>query len=184
MVNNEVNELLKNIYGDYKKKKNEYKIKIDDLRSELEIINRSIDYCISNEDESKLFSPRTSGDDNTTDSIDDMESQKEQLEKNINDFTDQYKYYNDYCKKLKNLLDRLKEDENEKNIKKIDDSINENSEKYSLNLNYDNSEIKNKLSVISHRLDVCLKIFNSDTDRAKNEVKSISKQIRNMIKDL
>ena len=44
------------------------------------------------------------------------------------------------------------------------------------------SELKNKLLVLSHRLDECLKIINNDINRTKNEIRTISNSIKNIVK--
>ena len=52
---------------------------------------------------------------------------------------------------------------------------------YNLNLNYDVDGTKEKLSSISHKIETCLKIFDSDTDRAKQEMKNIRKTIDRLL---
>lgn len=57
---NDENEILNELYNDFKKKKNEYKILLDDSKSEYDIVNKNIEYYKENDDTSKLFSPRNS----------------------------------------------------------------------------------------------------------------------------
>ena len=52
---------------------------------------------------------------------------------------------------------------------------------YNLNLNYDMDGTKEKLTSISHKIDTCLKIFDSDTDRAKQEIKNIGRTIDKLL---
>ena len=54
----EAEAVLKELFDDFLKKRNEYKIEIDNYETEKEIIRRKIEYSEKTEDESKLFSPR------------------------------------------------------------------------------------------------------------------------------
>ena len=187
-----VREVIEEIYKDFTDKRNMYKIEIDNYSAEIEILDRSIEYSSRMEDTSKLFSPRTS--ENVIDSIEDLKLKLETTERLLEESKEKFDYYNNYYEKLKPIVENeLKPDINDiiygdKEI--VDDMVpavsKENDEEdavtYNLNLNYDMNGTKEKLTSISHKIDTCLKIFDSDTDRAKQEIKNIGRTIDKLLK--
>ena len=175
-----VREVIEEIYKDFTDKRNMYKIEVDNYSAEIEILDRSIEYSSRMEDTSKLFSPRTS--ENVIDSIEDLKLKLETTERLLEESKEKYDYYNNYYEKLKPIVENeLKPDINDiiYGDKEIEDDMvtavsKENDEEdavtYNLNLNYDMDGTKEKLTSISHKIDTCLKIFDSDTDRAKQEI--------------
>lgn len=186
-----VREVIEEIYKDFTDKRNMYKIEIDNYSAEIEILDRSIEYSSRMEDTSKLFSPRTS--ENVIDSIEDLKLKLETTERLLEESKEKYDYYNNYYEKLKPIVENeLKPDINDiiYGDKEIEDDMvtavsKENDEEdavtYNLNLNYDMDGTKEKLTSISHKIDTCLKIFDSDTDRAKQEIKNIGRTIDKLL---
>ncbi len=186
-----VRKVIEEIYKDFTDKRNMYKIEIDNYSAEIEILDRSIEYSSRMEDTSKLFSPRTS--ENVIDSIEDLKLKLETTERLLEESKEKFDYYNNYYEKLKPIVENeLKPDINDiiygdKEI--VDDMVpavsKENDEEdavtYNLNLNYDMDGTKEKLTSISHKIDTCLKIFDSDTDRAKQEIKNIGRTIDKLL---
>ncbi len=187
-----VREVIEEIYKDFTDKRNMYKIEIDNYSAEIEILDRSIEYSSRMEDTSKLFSPRTS--ENVIDSIEDLKLKLETTERLLEESKEKFDYYNNYYEKLKPIVENeLKPDINDiiYGDKEIEDDMvppvsKENDEEdavtYNLNLNYDIDGTKEKLTSISHKIDTCLKIFDSDTDRAKQEIKNIGRTIDKLLK--
>ncbi len=187
-----VREAIEEIYKDFTDKRNMYKIEIDNYSAEIEILDRSIEYSSRMEDTSKLFSPRTS--ENVIDSIEDLKLKLETTERLLEESKEKFDYYNNYYEKLKPIVENeLKPDINDiiYGNKEIEDDMipavsKENDEEdavtYNLNLNYDMDGTKEKLTSISHKIDTCLKIFDSDTDRAKQEIKNIGRTIDKLLK--
>ena len=186
-----VREVIEEIYKDFTDKRNMYKIEVDNYSAEIEILDRSIEYSSRMEDTSKLFSPRTS--ENVIDSIEDLKLKLETTERLLEESKEKYDYYNNYYEKLKPIVENeLKPDINDiiYGDKEIEDDMvtavsKENDEEdavtYNLNLNYDMDGTKEKLTSISHKIDTCLKIFDSDTDRAKQEIKNIGRTIDKLL---
>lgn len=198
MSNNKNREVLMEIYRDFTDKRNMYKIELDNYTTELEILDRSIEYSSRMEDTSKLFSPRTS--ENVIDSIEDLKLKREATERLLEESREKYEYYNEYYEKLNQIVNEenkpdindiiygdkdIEEDESSKLYE--DDDMEETEDDnitYNLNLNYNVDDTKDKLTKISHKIDLCIKIFDNDTDRAKQEMKSIGKTIDKLIKSL
>ena len=188
-----VREVIEEIYKDFTDKRNMYKIEIDNYSAEIEILDRSIEYSSRMEDTSKLFSPRTS--ENVIDSIEDLKLKLETTERLLEESKEKFDYYNNYYEKLKPIVENeLKPDINDiiYGDREIEDDMvpavsKENDEEdavtYNLNLNYDMDGTKEKLTSISHKIDTCLKIFDSDTDRAKQEIKNIGRTIDKLLKN-
>ena len=187
-----VRKVIEEIYRDFTDKRNMYKIEIDNYSAEIEILDRSIEYSSRMEDTSKLFSPRTS--ENVIDSIEDLKLKLETTERLLEESKEKFDYYNNYYEKLKPIVENeLKPDINDiiYGDKEIEDDMvpavsKENDEEdavtYNLNLNYDMDGTKEKLTSISHKINTCLKIFDSDTDRAKQEIKNIGRTIDKLLK--
>lgn len=186
-----VREVIEEIYKDFSDKRNMYKIEIDNYTAELEILERSIEYSSRIEDTSKLFSPRTS--ENVIDSIEDLKLKQEATERLLEESKERFEYYEYYYEKLKPIIENeFKPDINDiiyGDKDKEEDIADVETEKYdeedgvtyNLNLNYDVDGTKEKLSSISHKIETCLKIFDSDTDRAKQEMKNIRKTIDRLL---
>ncbi len=169
------NEILNELYNDFKKKKNEYKILLDDSKSEYDIVNKNIEYYKENDDTSKLFSPRNS-ETGIIDSVSELELKRNELKIKIDEYNDHFKYFESYCKKLRLLLNSKK-----------NDSASENNESENIGDNKSevteaDDEVKNRLLGLSHRLDECLRIINNDINRTKNEIRMISNSIKNLVK--
>ena len=194
-------EVIKEIYRDFTEKRNMYKIEVDNYSAEIEVLEKSIEYSSRIEDTSKLFSPRTS--EMVIDSIEDLKIKKEATERLLEESRQKYEYYNNYFEKLKLIVeeeskpdinDILYGDEEKHfdwdlaSIKDHDDKEEEKDEdsefSFNLNLNYDVDETRDKLSNISHKIDTCLKIFDSDRERAKQEIKSVDRSIKKLLKTL
>lgn len=186
-----VREVIEEIYKDFSDKRNMYKIEIDNYTAELEILERSIEYSSRIEDTSKLFSPRTS--ENVIDSIEDLKLKQEATERLLEESKERFEYYEYYYEKLKPIIENefkpdindiiygdkdKEEDISDVETEKYDE---EDGVTYNLNLNYDVDGTKEKLSSISHKIETCLKIFDSDTDRAKQEMKNIRKTIDRLL---
>ena len=172
---NDENEILNELYNDFKKKKNEYKILLDDSKSEYDIVNKNIEYYKENDDTSKLFSPRNS-ETGIIDSVSELELKRNELKIKIDEYNDHFKYFESYCKKLRLLLNSKK-----------NDSASENNESENIGDNKSevteaDDEVKNRLLGLSHRLDECLRIINNDINRTKNEIRMISNSIKNLVK--
>lgn len=169
------NEILNELYNDFKKKKNEYKILLDDSKSEYDIVNKNIEYYKENDDTSKLFSPRNS-ETGIIDSVSELELKRNELKIKIDEYNHYFKYFESYCKKLRLLLNSKK-----------NDSASENNERENIGDNKSevteaDDEVKNRLLGLSHRLDECLRIINNDINRTKNEIRMISNSIKNLVK--
>lgn len=182
-------EVLIEIYKDFMDKRNMYKIEIDNYKAELEVLEKSIEYSSRIEDTSKVFSPRAS--ENIIDSIEDYKQKQEVTERLLEESREKYEYYNNFYEKLKPIIEEGKKPDINDLIygddpEEKDDGIFEKDENitYNLNLNYNMDDTKDKLSNISHKIETCLKIFDNDPDRVKQEIKSIGKMIDKLMKTL
>lgn len=188
-MNKENMEVLIEIYKDFMDKRNMYKIEVDNYVAELDVLEKSIEYSSRLEDTSKIFSPRTS--ENIIDSIEDYKHKQEVTERLLEESKEKYEYYNGFYEKLKPIIDEEEKpdindliygdgsEEKETESYEEDENIT-----YNLNLNYNMDDTKDKLSNISHKIETCLKIFDNDTDRVKQELKSIGKMIDKLMKSL
>ena len=180
----ERDNILKDIYNDFLTERNKYKIEIDNYQTEIEIINRQMEYYKNEEDESKIFSPREN-ENRGIDSYEKLENERDELEIMIEDLKEKFKYYSDYCNRMKSFFSE-ENDESVKSVKEIwktertvDENINEDIV-YNLNLNYDNGEIENKLSRIINKMELCLKISDKDQERTKRELKTILTSLKKL----
>lgn len=188
-----IREVIEEIYRDFTEKRNMYKIETDNYSAEIEVLEKSIEYSTRVEDTSKLFSPRTS--ENVIDSIEDLNLKKETTERLLEESRNKFEYYNNYYEKLKQIIDVElmpdindiiygdKRTEDDQYPEVIEDADDNDEITYSLNLNYDVNDTKEKLSYISHKINTCLKIFDSDTDRAKQEIKNIGRSLDDLLKN-
>ena len=198
---NDVIVLLKVLYKDFFEKKSEYKILKDNIKGEIEVLEKTIENASEFNDESKLFSPRNNENDYV--SVEELKYNLDEKHNVYNEYCSEYDYYNDYCKKIKEIIknEEKKKDENSHDINELmygsknneNEKVNnteKNNEKeisnseYSLNLNYDTEELKNKILNIKHKSETCLKIFNNDKGRTKQEIISINKALDNLLKSL
>ena len=173
-------DIINELYKDIVNKRNKLKITLDDYVTESEIIRRNIEYSNSKEDDSRFFSPRSS--ENTMESLDEMDKNLEKYEKLIEDTKEEFTYYDNYCSKISDFLKSV-EDDNDTN-KELDSSFSEDPKEdvsYSLNLNYDVENIKESLKTLENKIDVCLKIFDNDRERTRNEIRNISRSIKEII---
>jgi ElaB/YqjD/DUF883 family membrane-anchored ribosome-binding protein len=189
-----IREVIEEIYKDFTDKRNMYKIEMDNYTAEIEILERSIEYSSRIEDTSKLFSPRTS--ENVIDSIEDLKLKLDTTERLLEESKKNFEYYNNYYEKLKPIIENeLKPDINDilygnidneetPEMEELDVDQEEDGITYNLNLNYDIDDTKEKLTNISHKIDTCLKIFDNDTDRAKQEIKNINRSINKLLKTI
>lgn len=176
-------DVLEVIYADFNSKKNELKIKMDNLRSEIEVLTRSMEYHSKIEDDSRLFSPWVN-DNNSIDTLEKMEEKKEALENLVEDTEEKYTYYLEKCKMIKPLLSEKKKKEDDEEVEEvIRDTEDGDKEEvvYNFSFNYDQDDMKQKLTGIINKLDVCSKIFDNDPERTKQEIKSIKKSIKQII---
>lgn len=174
MMDNE--NVVKDLYKDIIAKRNKCKIDLDNYITEIEIIKKSLEYRTSMEDDSRFFSPRSN--DTGIESTDDLNLRLDKYEKLAEETRTLFDYYDGYCIKLSEY------------IKSDDASNNDKSEgsdkdiEYSLKLNYDYSDIKTRLSSIEKNIDLCLKIFDTDRERTRLELKRIHDSINALMEDL
>ena len=168
----DINESIRDIYNDFLKKKKNYKIEIDNLNADIEVLRKSIENISEMEDSSKFFSPRNCENDFV--SLDDMKVKLSEKEALVDDLNNELDYYSKYCKILKDIIENDRRNSNDINEKK----------EYSLNLNYNFDEVKNKITNIKHKSETCLKIFNNDRNRAKQELLNINKSLDEILKML
>ena len=173
-------EFVNELYKDIIKKRNKYKIDLDNYITESEIIKRNIEYKTSTEDDSKFFSPRNT--ENGIESLEEMNDSLEKYEKLIEETREDFDYYDDYCIRISNFLKMVDEEHEEIIHEKSDENKDEDQDiSYNLSLNYDLDGIKEKLISLENKLDVCLKIFDNDRERIKQEIKNISKSLNQII---
>ena len=180
---NKYDAVLKELYNDFLSKRNGYKIEIDNYETEIEIVTREIECRDNMEDESRLFSPREN-DRRAEDSLENLEIKKEQFEIMLDECRDKFEYYDEYCNKLKPLLENEEISESKDPIETVEKTVKDNSSEdivYNLSLNYDYDGVKDKLESVIHKLDVCLKIFDNDNARAKNEIKGVKKSVKKIL---
>ncbi|MCR4806365.1 MAG: hypothetical protein K5857_01695 [Lachnospiraceae bacterium] len=168
----EKDNVINDLYKDIVKKRNKWKIDLDNYITEIEILKRSIEYNSSREDDSRFFSPRSN--DKSFESTDELSTKMESYEKLVEETKDQFNYYDTYCTRLALLIksDKDKEDDNEEEIS------------YSLNLNYDVEGIKEKLESVMNSLDLCLKIFDNDRNRTREELKNLKRNIEGILETM
>ena len=173
-------DIINDLYKDIVSKRNKLKITLDDYITESEIIKRNIEYSNSKEDDSRIFSPRSS--ENTMESLDEMYKNLEKNEKLIEGTKEEFTYYDNYCTKISDFLNSAEEDNNSDSgdDSSVSDDPN-NDVSYSLNLNYDVENIKESLKTLDNKIDVCLKIFDNDRERTRNEIRNISKSLKEII---
>lgn len=174
MIDNE--NVIYDLHKDIITKRNKCKFDLDNYITEIEIIKKSLEYRNSMEDDSRFFSPRSN--DNGMESTDDLNLRLEKYEKLAEETRNLFDYYDGYCIKLSEYI--KKDDTQEKEIK----TDNDKEIEYNLNLNYDFNEIKNRLSSLGNKVDLCLKIIDNDKERTKQELKRIQKSINEIMEDM
>ena len=103
--------------------------------------------------------------------------QKWRYEKLVEETKDQFNYYDAYCTRLALII---KSDSDKEDVEKEEDE----EISYSLNLNYDVEGIKEKLESVMNSLDLCLKIFDNDRNRTKEELKNLKKNIEGILESI
>ena len=187
----EYNNLVKSLYKDFLEKKNKYKIEKDNLKADIEILKQNLEHAKDIRDESKFFSPRN----NDTDFSSEEEIKEELIKKEslLDDYNEKYNYYTDYCKKMKSMINSYKDEtEKEKSINDIiyesENDIKENNSQETKEINsdtdYNNEELKRRISNLKHKSENCIKIFEIDRVRAKQEIININKSLDNILNNL
>lgn len=189
----EYNNLVKSLYKDFLEKKNKYKIEKDNLKADIEILKQNLEHAKDIRDESKFFSPRN----NDTDFSSEEEIKEELIKKEslLDDYNEKYNYYTDYCKKMKSMINSYKDETEKEKLKNINDIIygsendtkeNNSQETKEINsdIDYNNEELKRKISNLKHKSENCIKIFEIDRVRAKQEIININKSLDNILNNL
>ena len=189
----EYNDLVKSLYKDFLEKKNKYKIEKDNLKADIEILKQNLEHAKDIRDESKFFSPRN----NDTDFSSEEEIKEELIKKEslLDDYNEKYNYYTDYCKKMKSMINIYKDETEKEKSKNINDiiygsenDIKENNSQETKEINsdtdYNNEELKRRISNLKHKSENCIKIFEIDRVRAKQEIININKSLDNILNNL
>lgn len=189
----EYNNLVKSLYKDFLEKKNKYKIEKDNLKADIEILKQNLEHAKDIRDESKFFSPRN----NDTDFSSEEEIKEELIKKEslLDDYNEKYNYYTDYCKKMKSMINSYKDETEKEKSKNINDIIygsendtKENNSQETKEINsdtdYNNEELKRRISNLKHKSETCIKIFEIDRVRAKQEIININKSLDNILNNL
>ena len=189
----EYNNLVKSLYKDFLEKKNKYKIEKDNLKADIEILKQNLEHAKDIRDESKFFSPRN----NDTDFSSEEEIKEKLIKKEslLDDYNDKYNYYTDYCKKMKSIINSYKDETEKEKSKNINDiiygsenDIKENNSQETKEINsdtdYNNEELKRRISNLKHKSENCIKIFEIDRVRAKQEIININKSLDNILNNL
>ena len=189
----EYNNLVKSLYKDFLEKKNKYKIEKDNLKADIEILKQNLEHAKDIRDESKFFSPRN----NDTDFSSEEEIKEELIKKEslLDDYNEKYNYYTDYCKKMKSMINIYKDETEKEKSKNINDiiygsenDIKENNSQETKEINsdtdYNNEELKRRISNLKHKSENCIKIFEIDRVRAKQEIININKSLDNILNNL
>ena len=189
----EYNNLVKSLYKDFLEKKNKYKIEKDNLKADIEILKQNLEHAKDIRDESKFFSPRN----NDTDFSSEEEIKEELIKKEslLDDYNEKYNYYTDYCKKMKSMINSYKDETEKEKSKNINDiiygsenDIKENNSQETKEINsdtdYNNEELKRRISNLKHKSENCIKIFEIDRVRAKQEIININKSLDNILNNL
>ena len=177
-MRNKKNDVVHDIYREIIIKRNKCKIDLDNYAAEIEIAKKSIEYSSSIEDDSVFFSPRRN--EKSIDNENDLNSVLEKYENLLEIKNKEFEYYDEYCKRL---ADYLKLNDNEESVLK---NIKDNEKKYTynINLNYDVNDIKNKLLMLKNMTEICIRIFDNDRERTRQELIRIDKSIEDIIKEL
>lgn len=170
--------VIDDLYKDIVNKRNKCKIDLDNYITEIEILKRSIEYNTFLEDDSRFFSPRNN--ENINDNSDSLSFKMEKYEKLVEETKERFNYYDSYCSRLALLIKNNNKTEETKNSKNIEDK----DISYNLNLNYDVNDIKEKLLGLNNQLDLCIKIFDNDKERTKQEIVNINKALIQLINTL
>ena len=189
----EYNNLVKSLYKDFLEKKNKYKIEKDNLKADIEILKQNLERAKDIRDESKFFSPRN----NDTDFSSEEEIKEELIKKEslLDDYNEKYNYYTDYCKKMKSMINSYKDETEKEKSKNINDIIygsendikdnnGQETKKINSDTDYKNEELKRRISNLKHKSENCIKIFEIDRVRAKQEIININKSLDNILNNL
>ncbi len=186
----EYNNLVNSLYKDFLEKKNFYKIEKDNVVTEIEILKRKLEHAKDIRDESKFFSPRNNDSDfSSEEDIKDNLLEKDSL---LEKYSLEYNYYNSYCKQMKNITNRYKDETEKEKSKDINDIIYDKDNNIKENIKFeDNNQIKKdnstdelqrKILNLKHKSENCVKIFEIDRVRAKQEIININKSLDNILK--
>ena len=169
--------VVKDLYNELIKKRNICKIDLDNYRTEMEIEKKSMEYKSSIEDDSRFFSPRCN--DNSINSENDLNTIIEKYEKMIEAKKIEFEYYDEYCKRLADHLKLNDDEESLENIKEADNKFT-----YSISLNYDINDIKNKLLIIKNMMEISIKIYDNDHERTRQEMIRIDKALEDILSEI
>ena len=169
--------VVKDIYKEILRKRNSCKIDLDNYNTDMEIEKKSMEYRSSMEDDSKFFSPRSNG----ISLNDDYEITNiiEKYEELIETKKKEYDYYDEYCTRLADYLKLNENEESSDFLKETDKDFT-----YSINLNYDFNDLKNKLTMIKNMTEIGIKIYDNDRERTRQELIRINKALADIISDL
>ena len=156
-------------------------------------MKQNLEHAKDIRDESIFFSPRN----NDTDFSSEEEIQEELIKKEslLDDYNEKYNYYTDYCKKMKSMINSYKDETEKEKSKNINDIIygfendakeNNSQETKEINsgIDYNNEELKRRISNLKHKSENCIKIFEIDRVRAKQEIININKSLDNILNNL
>ncbi len=173
--------VVSDLYNELIIKKNKCKIDLDNCIAEIEITKKSLEYKSSIEDDSRFFSPRSTG--NGIDSENDLKLKLDNYEKIAESKKNELDHYDRYCKRLAEYL-QLNIGESADTDIQNNEKNNVNNIRYSINLNYNMDDIKSRLINLKNMTELSIKIFDNDRERARQELKNIDKMLDKMINEL
>lgn len=177
---------------------NSKKVACDDLKSQI------LNYKKNDDIDYRVFSPRNNVSVNA-EKISNLESERDRLEKDIDDITGQLRYYGGKADRLKKVLDILhkdkvssivsSEEENTINsdaiiIEKVERVKKDNSEQLVVreksiisqnSVSNDNGISADSISKIIHKAEFSEKIMSNDLIRARIELKEVISELRNLV---
>ena len=182
MINeNEVIDIIKDVAEELKNKKNSLRIEYDDLCNSIDYIKKQIDYKCSN-DSFSVFSPRDNND--CISNLDKMNKELSEVSSKFSSVKSDLDYYSDLCSKINKALSFYNGvDFDNNNVFTVDsDNLPLN---YNLNLNYSlDDNLVNRLILLERKLEMCLRIFDNDYERTRNELEFITDSFCDLINSL
>lgn len=189
----EAEKMIRELFEEFSKEGIRLKLLQDNNSSKIGELEENILQLTKNEDvDYRFFSPRNVVSNNKG-KIDDLRDEKEDLQKSNKSIFKQMTYYKEKADKLeqiKNLLERTVDDRINKNVKL--DSIDQEEKEVNTFKTIEDVKVSEKKSVIeaslpseleriNHKLDLCGKFIENDPVRAKIEIKSIMRNLDDII---
>lgn len=177
----ELSNIVNELYNEFNEEKIRYTTMYEENQRAIEESQKYIEELSENEENDfSIFSPRSIKV-NNTEKIEKIKEQLEELKKESESIQEKIKYFEDKVEKLQNLNDFEDDVEEEKEDRSI--LLLQEMEKKRISRDLHDSTVQNMTHMV-HKTELCMRYIDSDPTRAKLELETIHKGIKDIINEL